>query len=118
MTLEKSIKKYEEITKETFQQSPDLSLKVVGSDFMLWKLFIRDGIPYFWIDQTFGQMNNFVDFIREVCNSANIEWIVTATTRNPKSHMRKWKMERLTEYDYTFEGRFYYALKGHLSNLK
>lgn len=97
---------------------PDLSLKLVGDEFMLWKLAIKDGTPYFWIGQMFGQMKNFEAFIREVCTAANIEWIVTATTRNPKAHIRKWSMVHMGSYDYEFEGRHYHVLKGNIQNLR
>jgi hypothetical protein len=119
MTLAESIEKYERITGEEFNHSPDLDLKTTpDGEFMLWKLFVHDDVPYFWIDQTFGQMIHFGDFIRGVCKSADITQIVTATTRNPKFHIRKWKMERLPEHDYCFEGRFYYVLKGSVNSLK
>ena len=117
MILSKSITKYERITGETFYQSPDLSLKVLGDSFMLWKLAIKDGVPYFWIDQTLARsFSVFVPFIKEVCQVAEIEWIVTATTRNPRAHVKKWKMELVSEYD--FENRHYFVLKGHIKNLK
>ena len=118
-SLSETITKYEQITGETFYQSPDLSLKVLGDSFMLWRLSIRDGVPYFWIDQSYARsFSVFVPFIREVCQAANIETIVTATTRNPKAHIRKWSMVHLPDLDYEFEGRHYHILKGHISNLK
>lgn len=117
--IQDSIKKYEEITGETFLQSPDLALKVIGDNFMLWKLAIRDGVPYFWIDQTYAKtFSVFVPFIKEVCQVAEIEWIVTSTQRPTKIYERKWGMDRLIEQDYEFEGRSYSVLKGHISNLK
>lgn len=115
----KSIANYERITKETFHQSPDLALKVLGDSFMLWKLAIRDGVPYFWIDQTYARsFSVFVPFIKEVCQVAGIETIVTATTRNPRAHVKKWKMVHMPKLDYEYEGRHYHILKGHISNLK
>ena len=120
MLSETTIADYERITGETFQYSPELAIKTTpNGEFMLWKLAIHEGTPYFWIDQTFAKsFSVFAEFICEVCTAAEIEWIVTATTRNPKSHIRKWHMERLQEHDYVFEGRFYYVLKGHINNLK
>ena len=116
-SLQESIKKYEQITGEIFLHSPDLALKVIGECFMLWRLGIRDEIPYFWIDQTYAKsFSIFVPFIKEVCKKAEIDWIVTATTRNTKAHIRKWKMIPVSDYD--FEGRHYYILKGDISNLK
>lgn len=117
MNISQSIANYELITKETFYQSPDLSLKVLGDDFMLWRLGIHDGVPYFWIDQCYAKsFSVFVPFIQEVCKVAGIEWIVTATTRNPRAHVKKWKMDLVSEYD--FENRHYFVLKGNISNLK
>ena len=116
-SLSETITKYEQITGETFYQSPDLALKVLGDSFMLWRLSIRDGVPYFWIDQTFARsFSVFVPFVKEVCQTAEIEWIATATTRNPRAHVKKWKMELVSEYD--FENRHYFVLKGHIKNLK
>ena len=117
--IQDSIKKYEQLTGETFLQSPDLALKVLGDCFMLWKLAIRDGVPFFWIDQCFAKsFSVFVPFIKEVCQMADITTIVTATTRNPRSHIRKWSMIHLPELDYEYEGRHYHVLKGDIQNLK
>ena len=114
-----SIKKYEKITGETFLHSPDLALKVIGECFMLWKLGIREGVPFFWIDQCYARsFSIFVTFIKEVCQTAEIEIIATATTRNPKSHIRKWKMQNMPTLDYEYEGRHYYLLVGNIENLK
>ena len=117
--IQESIKKYEQITGETFYQSPDLSLKVLGDSFMLWKLAIRDGVPYFYIDQTYAKsFSVFVPFIREVCQVAEIKLIVTSTQRPTKIYERKWKMIHLPELDYEYEGRKYHVLKGDIQNLK
>ena len=117
--LQEAIADYEKITGETFLQSPDLALKVLGDCFMLWKLAIRDGVPFFWIDQTYAKsFSVFVPFIKEVCQMAEIETIVTATTRKPNAHIKKWKMFHLPELDYEYEGRHYHVLKGDIQNLK
>ena len=78
----------------------------------------REGLSYLWLDQSYGFMKNFVPFLLRIMDIAKLEWIVTATTRNPKAHQRKWKMERLPAFDYDFEGRRYFVLKGHKTNLK
>lgn len=118
-SIQESIKKYEQLTGETFLQSPDLALKVLGDCFMLWKLAIRDSVPYFWIDQCYAKsFRVFVPFIREVCQVAKIETIVTATTRKPTAHIKKWKMIHLPELDYEYEGRHYHVLKGDIENIK
>lgn len=111
-----SIKKYEQLTGETFLQSPDLALKVIGDNFMLWRLGIREGVPFFYIDQTYAKsFSVFVPFIREVCKVAEITNLVTATQR-PKPFIRKWKMEVVSTYEY--EERHYTILKTDISNLK
>jgi len=111
------IRKYEAKTGETVTATDDFAVKVLDSgEFMKWKLAVRDGTPFFWVDQTYGQMQHFALFIQEVCNAAGIEWIAAATTRNPAPFIRKWKCVRLPEYDYEFEGRRYSVVKGHLSD--
>ena len=117
--IQDSIAKYEQLTGETFLQSPDLALKVIGDNFMLWRLGIREGVPFFYIDQCFAKsFSVFVPFIKEVCQVAEIETIVTATTRRPNAHIKKWKMFHLPELDYEYEGRHYHVLKGDIKNLK
>jgi hypothetical protein len=118
MSLEESIRKYEDKTKETVEVKPDMAVKVVGDNFMIWKLALRDGVPFFWIDQMYGQMVNFAEFIREVCEAADITTIITATTRNPRAHCRKWKMTEIEDYNYMHEDRYYHVLKGNIDNLK
>lgn len=118
MSLEDSIAKYQQITGETVEVKPGYAVKIIDDNFMVWRLGVRDGTPYFWVDQMYGQMKHFEEFIREVCKAAGIDTIATATTRDPKAHIRKWKMTRVPECDYTHEGRFYFVLKGNISNLK
>ena len=86
---------------------------------MIWKLGTRDGVSFFYIDQTFAKsFSVFVPFIQEVCQAAEITTIVTATTRKPTAHVKKWKMIHLPELDYEYEGRHYHVLKGDIQNLK
>jgi hypothetical protein len=89
-----------------------------SNEWLIWAVGERYGFRYLWLDQSYGFINHFVPYLLEVMRFNNLEWICTATTRNPKAHIRKWKMERLPEHDYMFEGRFYFVLKGHRSNLK
>lgn len=120
MKLSESITKYERITGEGFEIPDDHTIKIMPTgEFMVWKLGVHDSIPFFFINQTYAKsFSAFVPFIKEVCKAAGIETIVTATTRNPRAHIKKWKMERLPEFDYEHEGRSYFMLKGHISNLK
>ena len=117
--FEESVKKYELKTNETFYQPTDCAIKIIANEFMIWKLGIREGVPFFWIDQCFAKsFSIFVPFIREVCQVAEITTIVTATTRKPNAHVKKWKMVHLPELDYEYEGRKYHVLKGDIQNLK
>lgn len=114
-----AVRDYERITGETLLWSLDLDLKVLDSnEFMLWAVREREGQRYFWLDQTYGFIKNFVPFIKDICSKNNIEWLVTGTTRDPKMHIKKWSMERLPQFDYEYEGRRYFILKGHISNLR
>lgn len=132
-SLASAIADYERITGETvdlaafsetvndmrFDPITNKYLKVLPSnEWLIWAIGEREGLSYLWLDQSYGFMKNFVPFLINIMDVANLEWIVTATTRNPKAHIRKWKMERLPEYDYEFEGRKYFVLKGHKTNLK
>ena len=116
--LAESIANYELKTNETFYQPTDCAIKIIANEFMIWKLGIREGVPFFYIDQTFAKsFSIFVPFIREVCQMAEIETIVTATTRKPNAHAKKWKMIHLPELDYEYEGRHYHVLVGNIDNL-
>lgn len=114
--ISSTIHKYEQKTGETVTCPPECAIKIIGDEFMIWKLGIRDGTPYFWIDQTFGNMSNFAPFIREVCAAAGIEWLVSATQRDPKLYARKWKCVEVPEYAYEYEGRKYRIVKGRLED--
>ena len=130
--LAEAVKDYERITGETvelwkyneyingcfYSEEENKYLKVLPSnEWLIWAIGKREGLSYLWLDQSYGFIKNFVPFLLEVMDINNLEWIVTATTRNPKAHIRKWKMEHLTDFDYEYEGRHYYVLKGHKTNL-
>ena len=132
-TLQSAITHYCHITNETvdlsdytipqadclFNPKTNKYLKVLPSnEFIIWAIGEREGLSFFQLDQCYGFMKNFVPFIKDIMRITNTEWIVTATQRNPKSHVKKWKMEHLSHLDYEYEGRFYHVLKGHVSNLK
>lgn len=118
--IQDSIKKYEQITGEKFEIPADHAIKIIGDNFMVWKLGIRNGLPFFYLNQTYAKsFSVFVPFIREVCKSADIEWIVTSTKRNPRAHVKKWHMQRVEEEDWLdYNGKHYYVLKSHIDNLK
>lgn len=128
-----AVKDYERITGETvpvqdycevregclFNPAETKYMKILPSnEWLIWAIQERDGVRYLWLDQSYGFMKSFVPFLLHVMEINELEWIATATSRNPAAHIRKWKMKRLTKYDYDFEGRSYYVLLGHKSNLK
>lgn len=119
-TFQEAVEDYEQLTGEDFEYKvPYENLKILDSnEFMTWRIGEKNGQRYFEIRQTYGFMKNFVDFIREVMEANGLEWIVTSTQRDPRAHIKKWKMELLPEYCYEFEGRRYNVLKGHISNLR
>ena len=132
-SLESAIADYERITGEhvpledyTEQQAGCFYdpqnhkyFKVLPSnEWLIWAIGEREGLSYLWLDQSYGFMKHFVPFLLNIMDVAGLEWIVTATTRNPKAHIRKWAMFRLPEYDYEYDGRHYFVLKGHKTNLK
>lgn len=132
-SLASAVADYERITGETvdlaafsetvndmrFDPTTNKYLKVLPSnEWLIWAIGEREGLSYLWLDQSYGFMKNFVPFLLGIMDIAKLEWIVTATTRNPRAHLRKWAMVRLPEYDYEFEGRKYFVLKGHRVNLR
>lgn len=86
--------------------------------FLFWKLIEFDGKRYFEILQTYGDMNVIGDYIVEVMELNGLTDIVTATTRNPKMHIRKWKMKRMPMHDYDYLGHHYYVLVGKIDALR
>ena len=111
---------YEELTGEQFEWRIGYEdLKVLPSnEFMTWRIGEKYGIRYFQINQTYGFMKNFVPWIKEIMDQNDLEWIITTTQRDPKAHVRKWKMAHLKDRDYWHDGRFYHVLIGHIANLK
>ena len=94
-------------------------LKVYPSgEWFTWAVREENGTRYLWLGQTCGNVATFVPYINQVMDLNNLQKIVTATARNPAAHMRKWKMSRLEDKDYEFEGRHYYVLIGDRQNLR
>jgi hypothetical protein len=108
---------YTRITGEEVECDARSEVKILPTnEWMIWRLGVLEGIPYFYIDQTYAKsFSVFCPFIREVCAAAEITTIATATQR-PKAFLRKWKMEIVSEY--THEGRNYTLLQTHISNMK
>lgn len=115
-----AVSDYERITGEKFKwDAKNMQLVVLPSnEWFIWAIGERDGVRFLWLDQMYGFTKNFIPYIKEIGVKHNLEIVVTTTTRNPKMHIRKWKMKRLPEYDYTYEGRYYYVLQSTISNFK
>lgn len=114
-----AVKHYEELTGEDFEWNRDEGCWVLDSnEFMTYRIGDYKGIKYFEIRQTYGFTKNFVQKIKEYMQQHNLKWIVTTTQRNPKAHIKKWKMKHLSKFDYDFEDRHYYVLLGFIDNLK
>lgn len=95
----------------------NMHLKIVPHEgFFIWGIGERDGSKYLYLDQFYGFVKSVVPYLKEVMQMNGLSHIVTATQRNPKAHIRKWKMERMPEYDYDYEGRHYYVLQGDIDN--
>ena len=65
-----------------------------------------------------GVLKSVISYFKEVIRINGLKSIVTATHRNIKPFMRKWKMHRLEKYDYDYEGRHYYVLQTDIDNLR
>lgn len=128
-SLQEMIKDYERITGESisfegFFFDDDLHDRhgthfkfFPNVGFLFWQLIKHEGIVYFQILETYGKFHKMVDYIREVMVLNGVKDIVTMTTRNPKAHIRRWKMIHHPEQDYDYEGRHYYVLTGTIENL-
>lgn len=89
-----------------------------NTGFLFWQLIKHEGVIYFQILETYGKFHKMTDYIREVMMLNGVKDIVTMTTRNPKGHIRRWKMIHHPEHDYDYEGRHYYVLTGTIENLR
>lgn len=97
----------------------NMHLKIVPhGGFFIWATGELDGEKYLYLDQHYGEFKSVVSYLKEVISINSLTSIVTATHRNIKPFMRKWKMRRLEKYDYDFEGRHYYVLQTDVNNLR
>ncbi len=85
--------------------------------FLFWGIQENAGVRYFSMLETYGKVSGMVDYIKSVMLLNGLTQILTMTTRNPKAHIRKWKMEHHQELDYDYDGRHYYVLTGNIVNL-
>lgn len=131
--LAKAITDYEHLTGETvdlseytipqagclFNPQTNKYLKVLASnEWCIFAIGEREGLSYLHLDQTYGRMSNLAPFLLEIMRIANLKIVTTTTQRKPEIHCRKYKMKRLPEFDYDFEGRHYYFLIGDINGLK
>jgi hypothetical protein len=124
-TFAEAVMDYERITKERFlwQITSEplgygecLNLVVLPSnEWFMYAIREHEGERYIWLDQMYGFMKNFTPLINEIMEREGVKILLTATTRDPKMHIRKWDVEHL--YDYEFEGRHYHILKGTVDGL-
>lgn len=119
-SFKEAVDDYERLTGEDFEfKIPYENLKILDSnEFMTWKIHDYNGLRFFEIRQTYGFVKNFVPWIKEIMAEENLSLIITMTQRDPKAHIRKWKMSHLKSRDYDYEGRHYHVLVGHVANLK
>ena len=119
-SFQDAIKDYEQRTGEKFLWPPGMQLKVWdNNEFMVYGIFERDGTRFFYCDQTYGFFDHMKEWIFAKMRENGLTVIVTVTARDPKAHMRKFKglkIERVPQFDYTFEGRHYFVMKGEIPN--
>lgn len=128
--LQEMIQDYERITGETIDLTGYTWEKDFTNDegrhfkffpnvgFLFWDLFDHEGVTYFRMLETYGFVSGMVDYVKEVMALNNCTDILTFTTRNPKMHIRKWKMIHHPEFDYEHEGKTYHVLTGTVDNLR
>lgn len=87
--------------------------------FVFWAIMEEDGERFLWLGECYGKMSEFWEYLDKVMEMNNLDTIVTATPRDGRAHVRKWKMERLPDKDFVSDtGITYHVLKGTRENLK
>ena len=113
------LSKFEWVDKVGYVDKQNMHLKIVpNGGFFIWGIGELDGEKYLYLDQHYGEFKSVVSYLNDVIRINSLTSIVTATHRNIKPFMRKWKMHRLEQYDYDFEGRHYYVLQTDVENLR
>ena len=120
-SIEEAIADYEEITGDKIQydEKDKFYIQVLPNyHFFIWAILEEDGERVFWLGECYGKFSEFVDYIDEVMEINKLDTIVTATPRDGRAHIRKWKMERLPDRDFVSDrGIYYRVLKGKRENL-
>lgn len=113
------LERFEWVDKIGFVDKENMHLKIVPQGgFFIWGIGELDGEKYLYLDQHYGAFKSVVPYFEEVIRINGIKSIVTATHRNIKPFIRKWKMHRLEKYDYDFENRHYFVLQTDVKNLR
>ena len=111
------LERFKWVDKVGYVDEKNMHLKIVANGgFFIWGMGERGKDKYLYLDQFYGFVQSVVPYLKEVMSMNGLTHIVTATQRNPKAHIRKWKMERMPELDYDFEGRHYFMLRGDIDN--
>ena len=114
-----NLSKFEWRDRIGFVDNDNVHLKIVpNGGFFIWGVGELDGEKYLYLDQHYGEFKSVVSYFKEVIRINSLTSIVTATHRNIKPFIRKWKMHRLEQYDYDYEGRHYYVLQTDVENLR
>lgn len=120
-SIEEAIADYERITGDKIRYSADDSFYMhvlPNYHFIIWAILDHNGERYLWLGECYGFMKEFWEYLDKVMEMNDVNVIVTATPRDGRAHIRKWKMERLPERDFTSEeGIRYHVLKGYRKNL-
>ncbi len=129
-SLQEMVKDYEKITGESvdltvfffdddFHDKRNRHLKYFPAiGFLIWGILPYEGERYFAILETYGKVTGMVDYIKDVMRMNGLSKIVTFTTRNPRAHIRKWKMQRHPDLDYDAGNHHYFVLTGTIENLR
>lgn len=112
------LSRFKWVDKIGFVDEQNMHLKIVANGgFFIWSVAEYGDKKYLYLGQFYGFVKSVVPYLKEVIRMNSLEYIVTATQRNPKPFIRKWKMERMPEHDYDFQGKHYYLLKTKAENL-
>lgn len=121
-SLEEAIEDYEAITGDKIHYDPDdcFYIHVLPNfHFIIWAILEEKGERYLWLGECYGNMREFWEYFDKVMELNHLETIVTATPRDGRAHIRKWKMERLPDKDFvSASGVQYRVLKGTREGLR
>lgn len=121
-SIAEAVADYEAITGDVleYDESDRFYVHVLPNyHFVFWAIMEEDGERFLWLGECYGKMNEFCDYLDQVMEMNNLDTIITATPRDGRAHVRKWKMERLPEKDFISpSGVKYRVLKGTRAGLR